>query len=202
MNDDPGNNIQQEDLISDDVANAITSAMKGEEMTGAATPAATVQPSQHKSAPAMDGSSSGGPAPAQSNQAAHDDTPPAGRDDAQPTPQPVPEPYQPSPPPAGPAADDSQTDMTNRGSGNVSELYDIKQQALKQLGPLVQHLDQGPEEKFETLIMMLRASDDPALIQPAYEAAQTIADDKKRAQALLDVVNEVNYLTRPQDSQD
>jgi hypothetical protein len=90
--------------------------------------------------------------------------------------------------------------VTDRGSGNVSELYDIKQQALKQLGPLVQHLDQGPQERFETLIMMLRASDDPALIQPAYDAAQAIDDDKKRAQALLDVVNEINYLTRPAES--
>ena len=186
MNDNPGDDpgsgdIHQQDLISDDVAEAITSAIKGEEMPGSATPATTVKPTVSKpsapTAPADQGGQPHGQAPA--------------------------EPVAPSgPPPAEPAAVNppaasDHPEVTDRGSGNVSELYDIKQQALKQLGPLVQHLDQGPEEKFETLIMMLRASDDPALIQPAYDAAQAIDDDKQRAQALLDVINEVNYLTRP-----
>jgi hypothetical protein len=86
----------------------------------------------------------------------------------------------------------------DRGSGNFTELQAIKQDALTQLGPLVQHLDQDPEERFNTLLMMIRASDDATLVQTAYEAAKVIADDKKKAQALLDIVNEVNYLTRPQ----
>ena len=77
------------------------------------------------------------------------------------------------------------------------ELHEIKQQALKQLGPMVGHLQQTPQERFDTLMMMIRASDDETLIKPAYEAALQIEDDNKKAQALLDVVNEVNYLTQP-----
>ena len=77
-------------------------------------------------------------------------------------------------------------------------LLDIKQNALEQLKPLVDHLDSVPEEKFDALMMMIRASDDQSLIQPAYEAAQKIIDDTKRAEALLDVVNEINYLTSNQ----
>lgn len=85
---------------------------------------------------------------------------------------------------------------------NHDDLHAIKHQALQQLGPLVEHIDQAPEERFDTLMMMIRASDDAALIQPAYEAAEKIEDDNKKAQALLDIVNEVNYLTRSQQTED
>ena len=185
MNDNPGDNtgdsnIQQQDLISDDVANAITSAINGEEMSGSAAPAKTVKPVPQ--------------APVHDNH--QPQSSPA--EPKAPEPEPIQQPPEPKPKPTATATESAASD---RGSGNVSELYDIKQDALKKLSPLVQHLDQGPEEKFETLIMMLRASDDPALIRPVYEAAQAIEDDKKRAQALLDVVNEVNYLTRPEASE-
>lgn len=78
-------------------------------------------------------------------------------------------------------------------------LLEIKQQALQQLSPLVGHLEQSPEEKFRTTMMMIQASDDQSLIKAAYEAAQEITDEKTRAQALLDVVNEINYFTQQQN---
>ena len=76
------------------------------------------------------------------------------------------------------------------------DLLDLKQKALQQLSPLVNHLDQNPEEKFKTTMMMIQASDDQALLPAAYEAAQAIPDEKAKAQALLDVVNEINYFTQ------
>ena len=79
---------------------------------------------------------------------------------------------------------------------NTDELLDIKRQALQQLSPLVGHLEQSPEEKFRTTMMMIQAADDDSLIKQAYEAAQAISDEKTRAQALLDVVNEINYFTQ------
>lgn len=90
------------------------------------------------------------------------------------------------------------------GAGNNSDssdnsndnLIDLKQEALGKLSPLIGHLDQSPEEKFRTLMMMIQASDDQSLIRQAYEAAQQIDDEKARAQALLDVVNEINYFTQ------
>lgn len=75
-------------------------------------------------------------------------------------------------------------------------LADIKQQALKSLSPLLSHLDQTPEEKFRTTMMMIQASDDQSLVKDAYDAAQNITDEKAKAQALLDVVNEINYFTQ------
>ena len=75
------------------------------------------------------------------------------------------------------------------------ELIKLKQQALQSLAPLMEHLEQTPEEKFKTTMMLIQASDNAELIQEAFDAANKIADEKVRAQALLDVVNEINYFT-------
>jgi hypothetical protein len=77
------------------------------------------------------------------------------------------------------------------------DLLDIKRQALQELSPLVDHLDQSPEEKFKTTMMMIQATDDKSLLPEAFNAAKGIADDKTRAQALLDIINEINYFTQP-----
>lgn len=96
---------------------------------------------------------------------------------------------------------DNDSDKSNGDSSpNINELLDIKTKALDQLSPIVGHLDQSPEEKFKTLMMMIQASDDQSLIKTAYEAAQQISDEKVKAQALLDVVNEINYFTRQSDN--
>jgi hypothetical protein len=76
------------------------------------------------------------------------------------------------------------------------DLLALKQQALEELSPLVGHLEQSPEEKFRTTMMLIQSSDNQALIKDAYAAAQAISDDKVRAQALLDIVNEINYFTQ------
>lgn len=86
--------------------------------------------------------------------------------------------------------------ITITTSDESSDLNSIKQQALTQLSTIAQHLDQSPEEKFHTTMMMLQATDDQSLIQTAYDAAQAITDEKTRAQALLDVVNEINYFSQ------
>ena len=81
-----------------------------------------------------------------------------------------------------------------------SNLDNIKEQALKQLSPLVGKLDQSPEDKFKTLMMMIQASDSHDLIQQAYDAANKIEDETAKAQALLSIVNEINYFTQKQSS--
>lgn len=75
------------------------------------------------------------------------------------------------------------------------ELDEVKKDALEALRPLIDKLDLSPADKFDKYLMMLRASDDPTLIKPAYEAAAQIKGEKEKAQALLDVINEINYLT-------
>lgn len=75
------------------------------------------------------------------------------------------------------------------------ELMNIKRQALEELSPLIDHLEQDSEEKFKTTMMMIQASDNQSLVPQAFQAAKEIKDEKKRAQALLDIVNEINYFT-------
>ncbi|MEO8863343.1 MAG: hypothetical protein ABI354_03410 [Candidatus Saccharimonadales bacterium] len=91
---------------------------------------------------------------------------------------------------------DNSTSDDTKSSEADGELLDLKKQALEQLSPLVAHLDQSPEEKFRTTMMMIQASDNQSLIKDAFAAAKEITDDKARAQALLDVINEINYFTQ------
>lgn len=79
----------------------------------------------------------------------------------------------------------------------ATDLLTMKQNALTQLSPLIGQLDQTPEEKFRTTMMMIQSTDNQALLKDAYDAAQAITDEKNRAQALLDIVNEINYFTQP-----
>ncbi len=84
------------------------------------------------------------------------------------------------------------------GSALSPELDIVKKSALEQLRPLIEKLDLEPADKFDKYLMMLRASDDPALIKPAFDATQGITGEKEKAQALLDIINEINYITANQ----
>lgn len=97
--------------------------------------------------------------------------------------------------PQAPAEATLPTVASPAGSPNADALLSIKQQALQQLTPLIGHLEQTPEEKFRTTMMMIQAADNDELIKDAYDAAVQIPDEKVRAQALLDIVNEINYFT-------
>ena len=91
-------------------------------------------------------------------------------------------------------------DAPQSEENSSNDLMEIKKNALQQLSPLVGKLDQTPEEKFHTTMMMIQASDNQDLVKDAFEAAQKISDEKEKAQALLDVVNEINYFTQKSNS--
>jgi hypothetical protein len=95
-------------------------------------------------------------------------------------------------------ADAHLPNTNSEGSGDDSELDEVKNSALEQLRPLIEKLDLEPADKFDKYLMMLRASDDPVLIKPAFDAAQGIEGEKEKAQALLDIINEINYITASQ----
>lgn len=122
-------------------------------------------------------------------------TPPQSIDTSTGSPAPL------SPPPVDPMT--FAQNVTNGGSVSSSvqsasqepsiDLQTLKARAISALTPIVGNLDQSAEEKFHTTMMLLQATDDQTLLKTAMDAAQAIQDDKKRAQALLDVLNEVNY---------
>ena len=78
------------------------------------------------------------------------------------------------------------------------ELDSIKLEALNELRPLVEKLDVPADEKFDTYLLLLRSTDDKALIAPAHEAAKAIVDETRRAQALLDIIKEIDFLSQNQ----
>lgn len=79
----------------------------------------------------------------------------------------------------------------DQGSGGPLE--GIKKHALEELRPLVDKLDLPADEKFDTLLLIIRSTDDQSLVSSAYETAKLIQDETKRAQALLDVIKEIDY---------
>lgn len=74
-------------------------------------------------------------------------------------------------------------------------LEQLKKTALEELRPLVGKLDLPAEEKFDTLLLVIRSTDDQSLLSDAHEAAKGITDETKRAQALLDVIKEIDYFS-------
>jgi hypothetical protein len=103
----------------------------------------------------------------------------------QPVPQPMPQPT----PKAEPFAPKMDSDVTN--------LDGIKQEALIELRPLLDKLNIAPEEKFDIYLLLLRSTDDRTLIAPAHICAQGIVDETRRAQALLDIIKEIDFLSAP-----
>lgn len=83
----------------------------------------------------------------------------------------------------------------------TGDLDSIKSEALSELRPLVDKLNVSPEEKFDTYLLLLRSTDDRDLVAPAHAAAQAITDETKKAQALLDIIKEIDYLSNPQQPQ-
>lgn len=73
----------------------------------------------------------------------------------------------------------------------------IKKDALDNLRPLVDKLNLPADEKFDTLLLLIRSTDDQSLVTPAYDAARNISDETKRAQALLDIIKEIDYFSHP-----
>lgn len=98
--------------------------------------------------------------------------------------------------PVAPLADYIPTGATT--TAGDSDLESIKKDALTELRPLVDKLELPPDEKFDTLLLIIRSTDDRTLVSAAHEAAKAIEDDAKRAEALLDVIKEIDYFANPQ----
>lgn len=79
----------------------------------------------------------------------------------------------------------------------TSDLASVKKTALAELRPLIDHVDLPADEKFDIYLMLIRSTDDTSLIAPAHTAAQAISDEKRKAEALLDIIKEIDFLSTP-----
>ena len=85
--------------------------------------------------------------------------------------------------------------LPEEGTLDVS-LLDIKNEAIEELMPILDHLKTDPEEKFNAYLLLLRSTDNKDLIKPALSMAKQIANEEKRASALLDIIKEIDYLSK------
>ena len=96
------------------------------------------------------------------------------------------------PAPYIPALHEEKHEEHHKPSGSLEK---IKESALEDLKPLVGKLKLEPDEKFDTLLLIIRSTDDQSLLDEAHAAAKDISDETKRAQALLDIIKEVDYFS-------
>lgn len=88
-------------------------------------------------------------------------------------------------------------DQQQSGDNAAAKLEDIRKQALEALVPMADELDETPERKFEILMTAARFSDKTELLESALKAALSLPDSAPKAEALIDLVNEVNFRLQP-----
>ena len=77
------------------------------------------------------------------------------------------------------------------------DLDRVKTMALSDLRPIIESVDIEPAKKFKIYKEIIDMTEDKACIEPAYNAAKMIEDQKVKAEALLFVVETIDRLGIP-----
>ena len=75
------------------------------------------------------------------------------------------------------------------------EMNQVKEQALRELVPLLANMNINPEQKFKIYRDMIESLHDNSVAMPALEAAKQIQDENIRAEALLYLVTLIDELS-------
>ena len=103
-----------------------------------------------------------------------------------PAPAPTPE-VMPNPMPAPePTPESTPTENLN--------MHQVKEAALRDLVPLLDHLNMGPSQKFNLYRDIFEQLKDYTILERAYRAASEIPDEKERAEALLFLVESIDKM--------
>ena len=94
------------------------------------------------------------------------------------------------------AQQSAQPPQTPTGPVDHEKLAGMKKDAMTHLEPLVDHVAGSPAEVFKTTMMMIQSNDNHTLLEKALDAAKQIPDDKDRAEALMDIITEINYFSQ------
>lgn len=82
------------------------------------------------------------------------------------------------------------------------DLDRVKSMALSDLRPIIESVDIEPAKKFKIYKEIIDMTEDKACIEPAYNAAKGIEDQKEKAEALLFVVDTIDKLGIPMQGAD
>ncbi len=74
------------------------------------------------------------------------------------------------------------------------DLDKVRSNALSDIRPILEKIDISAEKKFMVYRDIIDVFDDKACFEPAYAAANKIADDKERAEALLYIIEKIDAL--------
>ena len=106
-------------------------------------------------------------------------TPPAPEQPSEPTVAPELHPEEPSPEPS---------------SSEALTMHQVKEAALRDLVPLLDHIKINPTQKFSIYRNIFEELKDYTVLDPAYKAAKEIPDDTERAEALLYLVESIDKM--------
>ena len=109
-----------------------------------------------------------------------------------PAPMPAPEPM---PQPAAPAYEPAfaPAPKFNMPAGNLN-MHQVMEAALRDLVPLLDHLNMNPSQKFNIYRNIFEDLRDYTILEPPYRAATEIPNDQERAEALLYLVESIDKM--------
>lgn len=94
--------------------------------------------------------------------------------------------------------DNSNTDLqdaTDPQATMHNDLSNIKRRAIEALTPLLSNIQNtSPERKFDICLSAIRFTGNKGLAEPALEAALKIEEADAKAEALVELINEIDYL--------
>lgn len=105
----------------------------------------------------------------------------------------VPELTMPAPAPA-PAPAPEPTPAPVAEVAPASSTQEIKKAALRDLVPLLEKISMDPTQKFEIYRDIFNELKDYTVLEPAYRVARDIADENKRAEALIYLIEAINKM--------
>ncbi len=94
--------------------------------------------------------------------------------------------------PTTPELTSNKIDTAPAFEGNNPDIRQIKTAALRDLVPLLGHLDIEPLEKFNLYRNIFEELKDYSVLEPAYKTAKNIPDETERAKALLYLVESID----------
>ena len=175
--------MQNQSGVNDEELNKMIASLRQEQQTGAPANQAVSQPAAQpaKSTPAAPAKSAGKSAPAQPADPILTDV--------------LAQPAKPAKAKSEPVTPPNVNSLGHNIDSGA--LGDIRLQVISELRPLVNRLDfLAPADKFDTLLLLIRTIDDSSLIPMAHQTAMAIPDEVKRAQALLDILKEIDFFTQ------
>ncbi len=100
----------------------------------------------------------------------------------------------PAPTPAPEAAPAPMEIVSTKAQYGDPDLDKVKSMALSDLRPILEKVDIAPEKKFMIYKDIIDLTEDKACIEPAYNSARLIADEKAKGEALVFIVECIDKL--------